>query len=220
MKQKQILVGLISLPLLLAGCTTIDPETRTLKTSNATVGASIGAVGGALLGAMSGGHHSSRNVLLGAGIGALAGGVVGNSMDQQEAMLRERLECTGVSVERCGETIRLIMPCDITFANDSACIRSEFHDTIDSVAIVLRKYNRTLVKIAGYTSDTGSVMHNQLLSERRARAVADCLADSGVNVTHIVAVGYGLRNPVASNDTQEGQALNRRVEITLRQLRD
>lgn len=202
--------------LLTSGCTTLDPATREIKTSNASLGAGLGAMGGALLGAMTG--HSTKGVLIGAGIGALAGGAIGNSIDQEEAMLRQQLDCTGVRVERCGDLIRLVMPCDITFANDSANLRPDFFETLDSVALVLKRFNCTLVKVAGYTSNTGSIMHNQLLSERRARCVANFLVDVGVNPTRIVTIGYGMRKPIASNETAEGRALNRRVEITIRPL--
>lgn len=199
---------------LLSACATLDPMTREVKTSNASVGVGLGAMGGALIGAIT--SNSSNGALIGAGIGALAGGVIGNAMDQEEAMLRDQLQCTGVSIERCGDMIRLVMPCDITFANDCASIRPEFYATLQSVAVVLRRFNHTLVKVAGFTSNTGSIMHNQLLAERRSRSVADCLVNNGVNPTRIVTIGYGVRHPVASNDTAEGQALNRRVEITIR----
>src|SRR5262249_44546252 len=138
--------------LLLSSCTTFDPMTREAKTSNATVGVGLGAMGGALIGAMSG--HSSKGALIGAGIGALAGGAVGSYMDQQEAMLRAQLESTGVQIVRTSEdSIQLIMPCDITFANDSATLRDDFFETLNSVAIVLKRYNRTLVNVAGFTSN-------------------------------------------------------------------
>ncbi len=216
MIKKVTTISLVGVLFATSGCTTIDPMTREVKTSNASVGAGLGAVGGALIGAMTG--HSSKGVLLGAGIGALAGGVIGNSIDQEESMLRQQLDCTGVRVERCGDIIRLIMPCDITFANDSACIKSEFYDTLDSVSVVMRRFNHTLVKVAGFTSNTGSLMHNQLLSERRARCVADFLVDRGLNPSRIVTVGFGVRHPMASNDSEEGRAINRRVEITIRPL--
>lgn len=200
--------------LFVSACTTIDPETREIKVSNTAVGTGIGAMSGALIGAMTG--NSSKGVLIGAGLGAIAGSIAGNYMDRQEAILREQLERTGVRVVREGEMIHLIMPCDITFANDSARIRSEFFETLDSVALILNRFNRTLVKVAGFTSNTGSFMHNQLLSERRARSVADCLVSAGVNPSRLVPIGYGVRRPIASNETEAGRALNRRVEITIR----
>jgi outer membrane protein OmpA-like peptidoglycan-associated protein len=214
---KKIMITGFFCTLMAAGCTTIDPVTRELKPRHGTVGASMGAMGGALLGAMTG--HSSKSVLIGAGLGALAGGAIGNAIDQEEAMLRAQLDNTGVGIERTGDTIRLVMPCDITFANDSANLRPEFFDTLNSVAFVLRRFNHTLVKVAGFTSNTGSIMHNQLLSEQRAQSVADFLIDAGINPARLVTVGYGIRYAIASNNTEEGQALNRRVEITIRPMK-
>lgn len=217
MIKKTIMFTALSTLLMTSGCTTLDPATREVKTSNATAGATIGAVGGALLGAMTG--QSSRGVLLGAGIGALAGGAIGNSIDQEEAALRAQLDHTGVRIERCdNNSIRLIMPCDITFSNDSARIQEDFYETLDSVAVVLKRFNCNLVKVSGFTSSTGSYEHNQILSEQRAKSVAHFLTCAGVNSTRIIAVGYGPRYSIASNASGEGRALNRRVEIMLRPL--
>lgn len=197
-----------------AGCTTIDPYTREVSTSNTSIGTGLGAIGGAIVGSMAG--HSTKSALLGAGIGALAGSVIGNSLDQEENLLRQQLENTGVRVDRLGDTIRLIMPCDITFSNDSAQLLPDFYETLDSVAIILKRFNKTLVNVAGYTSNTGSLMHNQLLSEQRAKHVAHFLIEEGINPTRIITAGFGVRKPIATNETEEGRALNRRVEITIR----
>jgi outer membrane protein OmpA-like peptidoglycan-associated protein len=210
MKRKIIILGLLGLLIISGGCTTIDPTTREVKTSNATVNAGFGAVAGALVGSLTG--NSTK--------GALAGGVIGNSLDQEEALLREQLDSTGVLIDRCGDKIRLVIPCDITFENDSANLKSEFFDVLDSVAIVLKRFNQTLVTVAGFSSSTGSIMHNQLLSEERARCVANFLIDAGINRSRLVTVGYGLRYPIASNETKAGQSLNRRVEITIRSIRN
>jgi outer membrane protein OmpA-like peptidoglycan-associated protein len=207
-------VGLAILFMATLGCTTFDPTTRELKPSNAAVGASIGAMGGALLGALTG--HSSRGVLVGAGLGAVAGGAIGNSIDQEEAVLRAQLDRTGVRIERCNNMIRLVMPCDITFENDSAQLLPDFNETLNSVAIVLRRFNNTLINVSGFASNTGSFMHNQVLSEQRAKCVASFLAHTGIDPARIISVGYGVRHPISSNETEEGRALNRRVEITIK----
>lgn len=199
-----------------SGCTTtMDPYTRYPKPSNASVGAGLGALSGALIGAMAG---NSKGALIGAGLGAIAGGAIGNDIDQQEAMLRSRLDNTGVRVIREGCCLRLVMPCDITFANNSARIYPAFYETLDSVTLVLKRFNRTVVKVAGFTSDTGGEMYNQILSERRSRSVANYLVDNCIDPNRIMSVGYGLRYPVADNSTEEGRSLNRRVEITIRPL--
>jgi outer membrane protein OmpA-like peptidoglycan-associated protein len=198
--------------LTLSGCMTVDPYTGEERVSKTGVGMGVGAASGALIGSALG---HSKGAIIGAGIGALAGGAIGNDMDRQEAMLRKHLRHSGVRVVRAGNDIRLIMPSDITFANNSAEIDPHFYRTLSSVAAVMRDFRNTTIKVAGYTSSTGSDTHNQILSEERATHVADFLADQGVNPNRITPVGFGKRYAIASNTTAEGQAQNRRVEVTL-----
>jgi len=197
----------------LAGCTT-DPYTGQQKVSNTAGGAALGALAGAGLGLLAGGDDR-RNALLGAGIGALAGGGIGLYMDRQEAQLRAQLQGTGVSVTRQGDYIILNMPSNITFATDSASIQPSFYPTLNSVALVLKKYNQTLVDVYGHTDSTGSFEHNMQLSQRRASAVADYLIAQGTDSRRFAIIGQGPSQPIASNDTEEGRAQNRRVEIRL-----
>jgi outer membrane protein OmpA-like peptidoglycan-associated protein len=201
---------------MLAACTT-DPFTGQQKMSNTAGGALIGAGAGALVGLAVGGTGvAQRNAaLIGAGVGALAGGAIGLYMDQQEAELRAQLQGTGVSVTRNGDYIILNMPSNITFATDQDAISSQFYPTLNSVALVLNKYNRTLVDVYGHTDSTGSDAHNLDLSERRALAVATYLNAQGVDPRRFSIVGYGESRPIATNATAEGRALNRRVEIQL-----
>jgi len=201
---------------MVSGCTTVNPYTGQTEVSKIAVGTGIGAVGGALAGQLLGG--STESTLIGAGIGAAIGGVTGNYMDRQDSELRAQLQGTGVQVVRVGKDIRLIMPGDITFENDRSDIRSGFYNTLNSVAIVLNKFNKSTVKVAGYASSTGEAMHNQELSEQRARSVADYLIAQRVDANRLMSVGYGARFPVASNATRDGQARNRRVEITIHSL--
>jgi outer membrane protein OmpA-like peptidoglycan-associated protein len=200
----------------MSACTTINPYTGEKQTSKATEGSAIGGVVGAILGAATASKgHRAESALIGAGIGAIAGGGAGYYMDVQEAKLRQKLEGTGVSVAREGDEIHLIMPGDITFETNSADLNSRFFDVLNSVAIVLQEYKSTLVTVAGYTDSTGSAEYNQKLSERRASTVALYLHGRGVAKERLAAIGYGEQNPVASNNTAEERAKNRRVELTL-----
>ena len=221
MKSRNLILSIvlvISLPLvgMLGGCTTFNPYTGEKEVSKTAIGTGVGAIGGALVGQLIGGDTAST--LIGAGLGAAVGGVTGNYMDSQDAELRSRLRGSGVQVSRVGKDIRLIMPGDITFANDRADIKPNFYDTLNSVAIVLNKFNNSTVKVAGFASKIGPAMHNQKLSESRARAVADYLIAHQIDPNRVMAVGYGARYPIASNATKDGQAKNRRVEITIHQL--
>jgi outer membrane protein OmpA-like peptidoglycan-associated protein len=156
-----------------------------------------------------------KNALIGAGIGALAGGAAGNYMDRQEGKLRAQLQGTGVSVVRNGNNITLKMPGNITFNTDSAELQSNFYNVLNSVTLVLKQYDKTIIEIAGHTDNTGSGTYNQALSERRANSVAQYLESQGVDSQRVMAVGAGEGHPIAPNNAPEGRQANRRVELTL-----
>ncbi|MEM7282986.1 MAG: OmpA family protein [Pseudomonadota bacterium] len=202
---------------LLVGCTTLDPYTREEKTSKATKGALIGAASGAVAGLLTGDDATERrqHALIGAGVGALAGAAVGNYMDRQEMKLRQQLENSGVSVQREGDEIRLIMPGHVTFQTNSADLYSGFFDVLDSVAIVLDEFDKTVVEVSGHTDSTGSESYNMQLSEKRANTVATYVNTRGVSEQRIVTLAYGEEKPIASNGSAGGRKQNRRVELRL-----
>ena len=212
---KYILALLLSVGLI--GCTTTDPYTGEQKTSKTVKGAGIGAVAGAVLGAATGDNAKDRRerALKGAALGGVVGGGVGNYMDRQEAKLRQELQGTGVQVRRDGNNLYLVMPGNITFATNSADIRSDFFSVLNSVAKVLAEFNQTSIRVTGHTDSTGSDSINQPLSQRRADSVAMYLRTQKVASTRIQSYGYGSRYPVASNDTPAGREQNRRVELEL-----
>ncbi len=211
---KTKIVAAVAATALLAACTT-DPYTGQQRVSNTAGGAAIGAGLGALAGIALGGGNDRRNALIGAGVGALAGGAIGNYMDRQEAELRAQLQGTGVSVTRNGDQIILNMPSNITFATDQDQVISSFYPTLNSVALVIKKFNQTIVDVYGHTDSTGSDQHNQDLSERRAMSVANYLYNQGIDGRRFAVQGYGESRPIASNGTPDGRAANRRVEIQL-----
>lgn len=207
------IVTAVSGALLVGACTT-DPYTGQQKISNTAGGAALGAGIGALGGMLAGGNDR-RNALIGAGIGALAGGAVGVYMDRQEAELRAQLQGSGVSVTRQGDRIVLNMPSNITFATDQDAVVPGFYPTLNAVALVLKKYNQTIVDVNGHTDSVGSDSYNYGLSQRRAGSVASYLGAQGVDQRRFAINGYGKTQPIASNDTEAGRAQNRRVEIYL-----
>jgi len=217
LRSKYILTAVIVVLGGLSSCTTLDPYTREEKTSSATKGAAIGAAAGVAVGLISGSSSSERKkrALILGGVGALTGGGVGYYMDQQEMKLRQQLEGTGVSVTRMGDNITLNMPGNITFAVDSSDISANFYEILDSVALVLNEFNKTLVEVAGHTDSTGDAQYNQQLSERRAGSVAAYLRSRKVMADRLIIVGGGESYPVATNDTPAGRQANRRVEITI-----
>ncbi len=214
-KRPFLWLGIATLSISLAGCTTTNPYTSQPELSKAAIGAGIGAVSGALLGQAIGGSHRRQNTEIGAVLGAIAGGSVGYYMDEQQAALRRQLQGTGVSVTRQGNNIILNMPSDITFPINQYAIQPRFYPVLNSVAKVLKHYYKTQIIVAGYTDDTGTPQYNLQLSRKRAQAVADYLIAQGVQPIRIQTVGYGEADPVASNATAAGRAQNRRVTITL-----
>lgn len=202
---------------LAAGCQTTDPYTGETKTTSATYGALIGAGAGAAVGMISGRDAKQRRqrALIGAGVGALAGGAVGAYMDKQEDELRKVMRDSGVTVTRKGDDIILNMPGNITFRTDSADLNSQFYKVLDGVAQVAKKYDKTIIEVAGHTDSTGTAEYNKGLSQRRATSVADYLMTRGVAQVRIMTAAGGEDHPIASNATEQGRSANRRVEVTL-----
>lgn len=218
---KKIAPSFISLLCLLSlqACTTFDPYTGEEKTTNTAIGASIGAGIGAVIAYIDNKDEDSRQrnkrILAAASGGAALGGGIGYYMDAQEAKLRKQLRGSGVSVERAGDSINLIMPGNITFATNSANINSTYYAVLDSVALVIAEYDKTLVVVAGHTDSDGSDSFNQDLSQRRASSVSTYLISQGILPVRLETIGFGEAEPIATNASAEGKQLNRRVEITL-----
>jgi len=211
------LAWLVVAALAMPGCQALDPYTGESRVNKTTKGAAVGALAGAAAGALTGRDSESRRkrALIGAGVGVLAGGAVGAYMDRQAARLRQELAATGVSVTRAGDEVILNMPGDITFATDSADLRPQFYDVLNSVARVLEEFDKTLIRVSGHTDSTGSEQYNQALSERRAESVARYLVAHDIRDLRVEALGFGDQSPVASNASVEGRQRNRRVELVL-----
>ncbi len=101
----------------------------------------------------------------------------------------------------------------LRFDFDSAKIKSEYYPLLDRVADILQANPSLKVEIQGHTDSIGSAEYNMALSKRRAQAVADYLASHGISADRLTVVGMGESQPIASNDTEEGRARNRRVQI-------
>ena len=219
MKNILFSLSLLSTSVFLQSCTTFDPYTGEQKTTKTAVGAGIGASVGAVVAYLDNKGDASRKrnqrILAAAAGGAAIGGGIGYYMDKQEAKLRQQLRGTGVSVERVGDNINLIMPGNITFATNSADINSNFYSVLDSVALVLTELDKTVVVVAGHTDSDGSDALNETLSRNRASSVSNYLISQKILPARFEIIGFGERQPIASNTTAEGKQLNRRVEITL-----
>jgi outer membrane protein OmpA-like peptidoglycan-associated protein len=202
MKKTMIVVAMSSL--IITGCAS--------NTSNTQKGAGIGAVLGALAGKGTGDNDKSRYVW-GAALGALAGGAIGSYMDKQEEEFRKELADSGVEVYREGDSIRLSIPGNITFPNDSAAIVTGFYPVLEDVAKVLNRYDKTKLSIEGHTDSVGDANYNTQLSMQRANSVANYLQGTSVAPSRLQTLGMGETQPIATNENAQGRQNNRRVEL-------
>ena len=183
--------------------------------NNKEKGAVIGAGSGAAIGAVIGNQVGStaKGAIIGAAVGGAAGAIIGHQMDQQAKSLDDDLE--GATVSRVGEGIVVTFENGILFGFDSSTLRSQAQANLRELAENLNRYENTDVLIIGHTDATGSDAYNQTLSEERAMSAAQYLQQLGVQSARISTRGMGETDPVASNDTAEGQQLNRRVEVVI-----
>lgn len=199
--------------LVAAGC---ESNPYTGENRRTATGATVGAGAGAILGAgVSGRSDRGQGALIGAAVGATVGGLVGRQMDKQEAALRKDMEGTGVDVHRDGDTIRLQASDSITFDTGRADVKSQFRPVLDQIATSIQQYPGTVIRVEGHTDSTGAAAFNQTLSENRAKSVSSYLAQRGVASERIQAYGYGFSRPIADNNTADGRAQNRRVEVLI-----
>lgn len=204
--------------LLLGGCAsytgqTNDPNDPNRTRNAALIGAGIGAVAGLLSGNSA--TERRQHAMIGAGIGGLAGGAVGAYQDRQEAELRRQTAGTGVDVSRDGDTIKLNLPDGVTFDFNRVELKPQFFPALNNIASTLREYNQTIVEVSGHTDSIGTDAVNQRISEQRAQNVSSYLIGQGLQRERFETVGFGKRYPIADNATEQGRALNRRVEIRI-----
>lgn len=212
MKLKALGVTVLASSVALSGCANTGINTNP-SANKAILGAVAGALGGAAISKATGGEKTGRDAALGAALGAAAGAY----MERQARQIEQQMQGTGVTVSHDTTTgnINLIMPSNITFAHDDATLNSAFLGSLNQLAATMRQYGETTIIVAGHTDSTGQAAYNQALSERRADAVRSYLASQGVSNSRIQTVGYGMRQPIASNATEAGRAENRRVELTI-----
>ncbi|TYT23753.1 OmpA family protein [Luteimonas viscosa] len=189
------------------------PDDPNRTRNNALIGAGIGAVAGLLSG--SDATERRQRALVGAGVGGLAGGAVGAYQDRQEAELRRQTAGTGIDVVRDGDTIKLNLPDGVTFDFNRTELKPQFYPALNNVAATLREYNQTIVEVSGHTDNVGGEAVNQRISEQRAQNVATYLIGQGLQRERFEVAGFGYRYPVADNSTEQGRALNRRVEVRI-----
>ena len=181
------------------------------RETGAAAGAAAGAVVGGVIGHQTG--STARGAIIGAVVGGAAGAVIGHQMDQQAKELEQNIP--GATVTRVGEGIAVSFASGLLYDFDSDAIKPTAAQNLRTLAQSLGKYPNTDVLIVGHTDATGSDSYNMSLSERRARAAQNFLVGEGVAPTRLRAAGRGETEPIASNETEAGQAQNRRVEVAI-----
>ena len=183
------------------------------NTSRATKGAVIGAGAGAAAGAILAKNNKAAAMIFGAAVGGVAGGLIGDYMDKQAAKIREDLE--GAKVERVGEGILITFDSGFLFDINSDALKPATKENLQKLSGTLKKYDDTDVNVLGHTDNTGTDKYNLGLSKRRASSVKTYLIDQDVASSRMSTQGYGESDPIATNETDEGRQLNRRVEIVI-----
>lgn len=186
-------------------CTAIQNSNKTQR------GAGIGVAAGALVGGLIGGNIGGA--LIGAAIGGAAGGIIGNQMDKQADKIEEAVP--GAEVKRVGEGIQIIFDdkSGVNFAFDSADLTADAKKNLNAVAEIFLEFPDTELMIEGHTDSVGDDNYNMKLSKRRADSVVSYLKAKGVAGNRFKVEAFGETRPRFENETKEGQAKNRRVEI-------
>lgn len=159
--------------------------------------------------------RSARRTELAGSELALGAGDVGYFMDVHEARLRQVLQARVIQMQRDHNRLVLTIPGAIIFDSNSDILMPEIVPTLARVAEVIAEFDRTLVTIEGHTDDRGEDAYNLGLSKRRALAVGRLLVGSGVDRYRLVGVGKGETQPLTTNETDDGRAANRRIEMAI-----
>lgn len=206
---KITVLGLVAL----VGSTFILPACKEL--SNVQKGSGIGAIAGGTIGALIGkkAGNTAVGAIIGGAIGGTAGAYIGRNMDKQAKEIEQSVP--GAEVIPAGEGIIVKFDSGILFGFDQSALTQNAMQNIDNLAASLIKYPNTDIMVIGHTDAVGSDAYNLKLSRERAEAVRAYAISKGVDANRLKTVGKGESEPIASNDTDDGKAKNRRVEIVI-----
>lgn len=213
---KKIIVSLSAIAIGLGGLAGCANMTETQKTTG--TGAAIGAAAGTIIGVTTAGGNKGKSAATGAAIGAAVGAGGGylwsKHMEEQKAAMEQATQGTGVSVSQTADNqLKLDIPSDVSFDTGRYDIKPNLRPVLDRFATTLNQNPVTTVTIIGHTDSTGTDAVNDPLSVNRASSTRTYLVARGVATNRIVINGRGSHEPIADNNTVEGRAMNRRVEI-------
>jgi outer membrane protein OmpA-like peptidoglycan-associated protein len=207
--QKKLLSSALIVSLfamVLAGCHTMSKSQK-----GAVIGGAGGAVVGGAVGSIFG--KTAMGAIIGAATGGVTGAVIGHKMDKQAEEIAKEMK--DAEVIRQGEAIAISLKEKVLFAYDRSDLSVAAKSNLDKLNAILLKYPETNITIIGHTDSKGTETYNQTLSESRANSVSAYASQNGVMASRLVSIGKGESDPVATNTTTEGSALNRRVEFVI-----
>ena len=189
------------------GCSSMSSTQR-----GGLIGAGAGGVIGAVIGDAEG--STAKGVIIGALVGGAAGALIGSRMDDKAETLARELD--NATVERVGEGILVTFDSGILFDFDSSSLQADARENLGDLARVLSDdLDDYELMVIGHTDGVGAAEYNQSLSERRAQAAVGFVTGRGLPAELVHVQGLGEMEAVASNETEEGQRRNRRVEIAI-----
>ncbi|MGZ5222238.1 MAG: OmpA family protein [Flavisolibacter sp.] len=203
----------LSLFLLAGMLAVILPACKTMSRSQK--GAVIGGAGGGVIGGVVGRAmgNTAMGAIIGATVGGVTGAVIGRKMDKQAEEIAK--EMGDAEVIREGEAIVIRFKEQVLFAYDRYDLNANAITNLDKLKTILIKYPETDIMVIGHTDSKGTLRYNQKLSENRSKAVTNYISNSGISKERLTAIGKGETDPIATNDTPEGSASNRRVEFVI-----
>ena len=215
-------LALVSMLALLGACAS-TPDPVLCGQIGLGLGLGGGVAGGAAIGEDSEAGEIVGYGLLGAALGGAGGYFLCKLLQEEEEKAAApapkpapKPAAPEPTVDPCAQVIRLR---GVNFDFDKATVRSDAAVILDEAGVLLGEAMAQCpsrrVSVEGHTDATGPDTYNQGLSERRAKAVRDHLVSKGADGSKLTTAGYGESNPIASNDTREGRALNRRVDLRM-----
>ena len=205
-KMKLLFICCMAGGILFSGCKSMNKSQK-----GAVIGTAGGAAAGAVIGKAAG--NTALGAIIGATVGGVTGAVIGRQMDKQAEEIKKANP--DAKVERVGEGIVVEFTDKILFDFDHSNLTASAMTNLDKVADVLKKYPDTDIEVQGHTDSKGTVKYNQLLSERRATSVSHYLTEQHIVSSRLTTKGFGENMPKYSNDNDEGQTQNRRVEFLI-----
>lgn len=139
----------------------------------------------------------------------------GDDMQVLAKNLRKELRSSGVKVNEVSGQIDLVIPNAVSFENAKKTISGSFSEKLSSIASLLKEYDETMIQVIGYTDDSMPILAGKELSLQKANEIAKFLKEHGVASERIITDGAGADNPVANNATPTGREQNRRIEMTI-----